>query len=339
MPMTCGVFRPAILLPAGHDDWPAERLRLVRAHELVHVQQRDCLFQIVMQIACALHWFHPLVWLAAAQFRMERERACDDGVLRARHQRSGVCGTLAGAGPDAEARRDSGAGGRDGAPIASREQAGCAAGCEDQSEQGKPEGCARDHPGRGLPSVPLAAVRGQAQGARGTISGVVYDASGAVIPNATVLATNLDANSKEAAITSDAGEYSLASIPGRALQLEVSSPGFKIHRNNVTLNRERSTALGYHHGARQYQRESGSHRQEAGRSGWRTLPFRSAFALAVTWLRRSSSPKSRPSIPRYAQEKGIEGPVLLEAVISTEGNILSLKAVNYRRSGSRAPRL
>src|SRR5215472_16874963 len=30
-PMTFGVFRPAILLPAGHQLWPSERLRLVRA--------------------------------------------------------------------------------------------------------------------------------------------------------------------------------------------------------------------------------------------------------------------------------------------------------------------
>lgn len=73
MPMTCGAFRPVILLPAGHSNWPAERLRLVRAHELVHVQQHDCLFQIVMQIACAIYWFHPLVWMAAARLRIERE--------------------------------------------------------------------------------------------------------------------------------------------------------------------------------------------------------------------------------------------------------------------------
>jgi beta-lactamase regulating signal transducer with metallopeptidase domain len=59
MPMTCGVFRPVILLPAGHRAWPVERLRLVLAHELVHVQQHDCLFQIVMQFACALDWFNP----------------------------------------------------------------------------------------------------------------------------------------------------------------------------------------------------------------------------------------------------------------------------------------
>ena len=67
MPMTFGVFRPMILLPAGFEVWPPGRLRLVLAHELVHVRLHDCLFQLLMQVACALYWFHPLVWLAAAQ--------------------------------------------------------------------------------------------------------------------------------------------------------------------------------------------------------------------------------------------------------------------------------
>src|SRR5260370_5025889 len=75
MPMTWGVFRPVILLPPSRREWPSERLRLVLAHELIHVQQRDCLMQILMQAACALYWFHPLMWLGAAQFPKERDRS------------------------------------------------------------------------------------------------------------------------------------------------------------------------------------------------------------------------------------------------------------------------
>ena len=36
---------------------------------------------LMVQIACALHWFNPLVWFAAWRLGVERERACDDLVL------------------------------------------------------------------------------------------------------------------------------------------------------------------------------------------------------------------------------------------------------------------
>ena len=85
MPMTWGVWRPILLLPAPAHAWPDDRLRMVLYHELMHVRRWDCLWQWMTLIAVAAHWFNPLIWFAACRLRTERERACDDGVLAAGH--------------------------------------------------------------------------------------------------------------------------------------------------------------------------------------------------------------------------------------------------------------
>lgn len=83
MPMTWGVLRPTLLVPAGADRWPDWQCRDILLHELAHVDRRDCLTQLVAQIACAVYWFNPLAWVASHRMRVERELACDDRVINA----------------------------------------------------------------------------------------------------------------------------------------------------------------------------------------------------------------------------------------------------------------
>jgi beta-lactamase regulating signal transducer with metallopeptidase domain len=81
MPMSWGWLRPVLLLPDGAERWSRARLNAVILHELAHVRRSDCLTQVIAEVAVALHWPNPWVWLAARRLRVEREYACDDLVL------------------------------------------------------------------------------------------------------------------------------------------------------------------------------------------------------------------------------------------------------------------
>ena len=81
IPVIWGIVRFRMLLPEAARQWSRDQLRSVLLHELAHIKRRDTLVQLLTQVACALHWFNPLVWCAAWRLHVERERACDDLVL------------------------------------------------------------------------------------------------------------------------------------------------------------------------------------------------------------------------------------------------------------------
>jgi len=78
-----GIFRPILLLPEGIAErlTPAQ-LDAILAHELCHVRRRDNLAAAIHMMVEAAFWFHPLVWWIGARLVEERERGCDEEVLR-----------------------------------------------------------------------------------------------------------------------------------------------------------------------------------------------------------------------------------------------------------------
>src|SRR5918994_3430568 len=94
MPMTFGIRRPSILIPAIAETWTGDRRRAVILHELAHIARRDCLTQTLAFVTCALYWFHPAAWWVARRLRIERELACDDRVIAAGTQPREYAGHL-----------------------------------------------------------------------------------------------------------------------------------------------------------------------------------------------------------------------------------------------------
>lgn len=82
-PSVFGILRPVLLVPEGITKrLPPRQLRAVIAHELCHVRYRDNLIAAIQMFVETVFWFYPLVWWTGRRMIGERERACDEEVLR-----------------------------------------------------------------------------------------------------------------------------------------------------------------------------------------------------------------------------------------------------------------
>jgi len=84
--MEPGVFgwrSPVLLWPRGIDARLSDaQIDAIVAHEIAHTRRRDNLTSALHMIVQAIFWFHPLTWWIGARLVDERERACDEDVLR-----------------------------------------------------------------------------------------------------------------------------------------------------------------------------------------------------------------------------------------------------------------
>jgi uncharacterized protein (TIGR03435 family) len=82
-PGVFGILRPVLLWPREIDmRLDDAQVRAVLAHELTHARRRDNLTAAMHMFVEAIFWFHPLVWWIGARLVDERERACDEEVVR-----------------------------------------------------------------------------------------------------------------------------------------------------------------------------------------------------------------------------------------------------------------
>ena len=93
-PITFGLLRPVIVLPACAAGWPEARRAAALAHERAHVRRRDWAVHMVVWATCALFWFNPLAWLARRALAQQAEHAADDAALAAGARPSDYAGLL-----------------------------------------------------------------------------------------------------------------------------------------------------------------------------------------------------------------------------------------------------
>lgn len=83
-PMVMGIFRPVLILP--ETALTESRLPYVLRHELVHYRRGDIFWRWLAVLATSIHWFNPVVYVAAAQMQEACEISCDWCVVRSMEQ-------------------------------------------------------------------------------------------------------------------------------------------------------------------------------------------------------------------------------------------------------------
>jgi TonB family protein len=327
MPLTWGFWRPTILLPSGASDWSRERRRIVLSHELAHIARGDWLLQICAEFARATYWFHPLAWHAAAALRHESERACDDIVLNsgvAAEDYAGellalarnltnvptrICPALAIARPTNLERR-----------FAAMLNPSLNRGSSRRSKLfGSLAGLCL--------LLPLAAVRLPAQNAAGEFTGTIYDASGAVVPNATVILTDGKNKSIEMSSSVADGKFGFRSVPAGEYAVKVMKPGFEVYRDpNVELKAGENRTLDIRLTIGTL--NDSVNVQASGHAQGDSATPAKRVKLGGEVESSKIITKVQPLYPEAAKSAGISGTVNLHAIIGMDGVPLSLQVIN-----------
>ena len=94
VPMTVGLFRARVFLPAESKDWDPGKLDAVLIHEKEHMRRRDPLVEWIALLNRSLYWFNPLAWWLCGKLSALAEQACDEAVLARGHDSGVYAGQL-----------------------------------------------------------------------------------------------------------------------------------------------------------------------------------------------------------------------------------------------------
>ena len=233
--VTWGLFTPKVMLPADAASWDPDRIYVVLAHELAHVDRSDWIIQIGSELLRIAYWFNPLVWFASSRLRLESERACDDAVV-----------TLGVSGPDYALHL-----------LALARQFGRARHIPFPAVAivPRPSSLERRVTAMLNPSLsrrPLSVtsrfgtiaallaialpIALFAQNRFATLSGSVMDPSGGLLPGVTVAAIDMTRGARHEVKTNRTGQFEIIGLAEGPHVLEVTLPGFQKFEQKLTLD-------------------------------------------------------------------------------------------------------
>jgi RND family efflux transporter MFP subunit len=93
-PVTLGIARPAIVLPADWRQWNGPKLDAVLAHERSHIRRGDPAVQLLSAIHRAVLWHSPLSWFLHRRIVRMAEEASDDAAIAATRDRASYAEVL-----------------------------------------------------------------------------------------------------------------------------------------------------------------------------------------------------------------------------------------------------
>ena len=330
VPLVCGLWQPVVLLPLEAAEWADARLSVVVRHESAHVTRFDPLAQVIADLACALYWPLPWVWLASRQLRMEAELACDDGVLRSGERASEYAGHLIDIVRGLSGRERIPQGGIPMARLNQLEVRLRSLLAQNVNRRAAtPRAFLTAALGAAMLLAPLAALRMPAFAMVGGISGTVKDPSGATVPKAKVVVSFTDSSRREVGFTNDVGEFTLAPIPNGMYNVSVAKAGFAlIEMKGIPVVKGESAPL-------QIILQTGKVTETVNVIGTGTPappppstgePKRVQVGGNVQATRLIA--KKMPAYPAECKAAGIQGSVMFRAVISKDGSILNLQQIN-----------
>ncbi len=81
IPLVVGLVDPVVFLPAAFTTWSSDEKWTAILHELMHVQRRDMVGQLLAALLRIIHWFHPASRYLERKLTEAREWATDQQVI------------------------------------------------------------------------------------------------------------------------------------------------------------------------------------------------------------------------------------------------------------------